>query len=204
MTIDDFPIPDWITEQDIILLAIVFAALLILLLNARKIRHNWLEWRTRRCLNRIGIQQRRNVVCSDGMDGEYVLDRLIMLPTSILLISFKPFSGNIFCAERISEWTQVIAQKSYKFENPLFELENQLTALRLEIPGVPIRGLLFFDHNAAFPKGHPDSVIHPGNIPTEYLRQNCAEADAGIVEAWRILLKLPVGNSSDRQLRLKT
>jgi hypothetical protein len=127
-----------------------------------------------------------------------------MLPKAILLITFKPYSGNIYCSERITEWTQVIAQKSYKFENPLFELENQLRALRSQMPKILFRGLLFFDHNAHFPKGHPNSILHPGSIPEEYLRDNCAEPDQVILDVWENLLTLPVEKKPNRQLRLKT
>jgi hypothetical protein len=204
MTSDNFPIQVWMTDQNLIVFSALFSIVLIVLINWKKIRRVWLEWRTRRCLDAIGIRQQRNVVCSDGLDGEYVLDRLVMLPKAILLITLKPYSGNIYCADRISEWTQVIAQKSYKFENPLFELENQLTALRNQVPNILFRGLLFFDHNAHFPKGHPDTILHPGNIPEEYLRENCAEPDQAILDAWEMLLALPVESASNRQLRLKT
>ena len=190
-------------DQNLILFSALFCIVLIVLLNWKKLRRAWLDWRTRRCLDAIGIKQQRNVVCSDGLDGEYVLDRLVMLPNAILLITFKPYSGNIYCAEHIAEWTQVIAQKSYKFENPLFELENQLTALRDQVANVPFLGLLYFDRHAQFPKGHPNAVLHAGNIPEEYLRNNCAKPDQAILEAWEALLTLPVESPSDRQLRLK-
>ena len=204
MTTDNLKLQEWTTDQNVGMFIILLGIILIALLNWKKIRRSWLEWRTRRCLDGIGIKQQRNVVCSDGLDGEYVLDRLVMLPKAILLITYKPYSGNIYCAERISDWTQVIAQKSYKFENPLFELENQLRALRSQMPKILFRGLLFFDHNAHFPKSHPDSILRPGNIPEEYLRENCAEPDQAIVEAWEIFNTLPVGKASRRQLPLKT
>lgn len=204
MTNDYLSLQEWTTDQNIIIFFILLGIISIAFLNRKKIRRSWLEWRTRRCLDGIGIKQQCNVVCSDGLDGEYVLDRLVMLPKAILLITFKPYSGNIYCAERITDWTQVIAQKSYKFENPLFELENQLTALRSQMPKILFRGLLFFDHNAHFPKGHPDSIIHPGNIPEEYLRENCAAPDQEIIEAWETLNTFLVEKTSSRQLRLKT
>ena len=204
MTSDNLSIQNWMTDQNIIMFLILLSIVLIVLFNWKKTRRTWLEWRTRRCLDGIGIKQQRNVVCSDGLDGEYVLDRLVMLPKAILLITFKPYSGNIYCSERISDWTQVIAQKSYKFENPLFELENQLTALRSQMPKILFRGLLFFDHNAHFPKGHPDSILQPGSIPEEYLRDNCAEPDQIIVDAWEMFNTMPAERTSSRQLRLKT
>jgi len=204
MNSDIFPIQKWMTDQNLIIFSVLFCLVLIVLLNSKKIHHAWFEWRTRHCLDAIGIKQLRNVVCSDGLDGEYVLDRLVMLPKAILLITFKPYSGNIFCAEHIAEWTQVIAQKSYKFENPLFELENQLTALRAQVPNVNFKGLLFFDHNAHFPKGCPDTILHAGNIPERYLRENCPEPDQAILDAWQKLNRLTVETASNSHLRVKT
>ncbi|MCP4488898.1 MAG: NERD domain-containing protein [Gammaproteobacteria bacterium] len=204
MNSDNFPIQEWITSQNLLILSALFVGVSIILLNRKSARILWLEWRTRRCLNQIGIKQRSNVLCCDGIDGEFILDRLVMLPNAILLINFKRYSGNIYCSDRIAEWTQVVEQKSFKFENPLFDLENQLTAIRTQIPDVSIKGYLFFDHTAQFPKGHPETVLHPDNIPSEYLRINCTEPKPAIVSAWESLIELPSNNGSNRPQRLKT
>jgi len=165
--------------------------IMILIINWRKLRHHWLEWSTRRCLNRIGIKQMKNFVCFDGLDGSFKIDRLVMLHDSILLIAFKPYSGNIYCADSIPEWTQVVGQKSFKFINPLFDLENQVTAIKNIIPDVLVRGVLFFDHSARFPKRHPDQVLNPDNIPEHFIRSLCPEPNSEIRKSWEILLKLP-------------
>jgi hypothetical protein len=166
----------------------VMALIIILIINWRRIRHQWLEWRTRRCLNQIGIKQIKNVVCSDGLDGNFKIDRLVMLHDSILLIAFKPYSGNIYCADSIPEWTQVVGQKSFKFSNPLFELENQVTAIQGIVQNVSVRGVLFFDHSAKFPKGHPDKVLNPDNIPEYMMRVKCPEPSNDILQCWQELL----------------
>jgi hypothetical protein len=168
----------------------LLALSIILITNWRKLRHQWLEWNTRRCLNAIGIKQMKDIVCSDGLDGKFKIDRLVMLHDSILLIAFKPYSGNIYCADGIPEWTQVVGQKSYKFNNPLFDLENQVTTIQGIVPNEPVRGALFFDHSAKFPKGHPQKVLNPGNIPEYYLRSTCPEPRGEILQSWETLLKL--------------
>lgn len=169
----------------------VLAIIFILIINWRKLRTQWLEWRTRRCLDQIGIKQMKNVVCTDGLDGKFRIDRLVMLHNSMLLIAFKPYSGYIYCADSIPEWTQIIGQKSYKFTNPLFELENQVTAIQGIVPNVPVRGVLFFDHSAEFPKGHPDKVLNPANIPENFMRKKSPAPQAEILQSWQVLLKLP-------------
>ena len=169
----------------------VLAIIFILIINWRKLRIQWLEWRTRRRLNQIGIKHIKNVVCADGLEGNFRIDRLVMLHNSILLIAFKPYSGNIYCAENIPEWTQVIDQKSYKFSNPLYDLENQVIAIQSMVPNVSVHGMLFFDHSAEFPRGHPETVMHPANIPEYFQRSNHPEPQAEILQSWETLLKLP-------------
>jgi hypothetical protein len=183
----------FVLPVSILVLLIIF----ILIINWRNLRSQWFEWRTRRCLNQIGIKQLKNVICADGLDGNFKIDRLVMLHNSILLIAFKPYSGNIYCAEGIPEWTQLIDQKSYKFSNPLYELENQVVAIQNLVPKVTVRGMLFFDHSATFPRGHPDTVMQPGNIPEFFLRSDCPEPQLDIMQSWKTLLELPpAGNQS--------
>ena len=191
-------------ESDIVAYAIVLALAVILWINHKRIGILFREWRIQRNLKKIGAEQIRNLVCPDGLDGYFKLDRLALTRDAILLISYKAYGGNIYCAENISEWTQVIEQKSYKFENPLFDLENQLTALRLIMGNVPLRGYLYFNHSAEFPKGHPDSVIHPGNIPESILHQNCTSPRADIQAAWEQLKLLQQEASSGPAARVKT
>ena len=192
-------------QSGTVALVIIAAALiLILLLNRTRLQLRWREWRLQRCLNRIGSEQIRDLVCEDGLDGFYSIDRLALIGDAILLISYKPYVGNIYCAERISEWTQVIGRKSFKFENPLFELENQVTALKAITGNVPLRGYLFFNQSAVFPKGHPDSVLQADSIPPSFQRDQTTDAGAELRAAWE-RLKLLRGNSrSGDELGVKT
>lgn len=192
-------------KSEIIVIAIIaVAVMLILIINRRRIAIGLREWRTRRCLNRIGGAQIRNLVCADGLDGFYTIDRLALTRDAILLITYKPYGGNIYCAERISEWTQVIGQKSFKFENPLFELENQLTALRLLVGNAPLRGYLCFSNNALFPKGRPDSVLNPVTIPETLLTEDCESVKAEVQAAWDLLVMHQKEASLTRHVSVKT
>lgn len=187
-----------------VLVALLVLLLLVCLAKRRQLLAMFREWRLQHSLKQIGCEQIRNLTCPDGLDGFYTIDRLALLSNQILLISYKPYSGNIYCAERISEWTQMVGKQSFKFENPLFELENQLTALKLLAGIGDIRGYLFFNHSAEFPKGHPDSVMHPGNIPDGYLRENCGEVRSDIRAAWDLLGQYQPESSSSSAERVKT
>lgn len=183
----------------------VLAITVIAIINAKKLRLVVMSWRKRRLLNAIGIKQKHNLIYSDELDGSFKVDRLILLKDSILLISLKQYAGNIYCAEKISEWTQVVDKKSFKFHNPLFELENQITALQTIIPGITIKGALFFDHTAKFPKGHPSSVLHQGNIPEYFLsRSEVVDVAYPVLKAWETLVELSQSEESNDQLRVNT
>lgn len=169
------------------LLISAFAILLVVIALRKRLLLRLREWRIQRRLNQIGCEQIRNLVCPDGLDGYYRIDRLALVQDAILLIAYKPFGGNIYCAQHISEWTQVVGQKSFKFENPLFELENQLTSLKLLTGGVPLHAFLAFNRSAEFPKGHPDAILLPDNIPDRYLGTNCNPVNPQIQAAWDLL-----------------
>lgn len=183
---------------------IAIAILLILLINRHRVQTAYREWRMQRCLDRIGIEQIRDLVCADGLDGYYRIDRLALTPDAILLVAYKPYVGNIYCAERIAEWTQVIGRKSFKFVNPLFELENQITALTLALGSIPLRGCLLFSQSAVFPKGHPDSVLQPETIPPQYRRDPGKPINEQVQAAWEHLKWQQANNSENGQLGVKT
>ena len=192
-------------QSDVVAISIVAVALaLILFLNRKRLLVGLREWRIQRCLARIGCEQIRDLVCDDGLEGQYVIDRLALTPRAILVISYKPFVGNIYCAERISEWTQVIGRKSFKFENPLFELENQLTALRLLVGNAPLEAYLFFNNSAEFPKGHPQAVLNPDIIPDEFMSRDCGQLAPEVRAAWDLLKMHHQGAAQNSGIGVKT
>lgn len=192
-------------ESDMLVAVIVaLSLLLVLFLNRKRLLVGLREWRIQRCLGRIGSEQIRGLVCDDGLDGHYNIDRLALTPSAILLINYRPYVGNIYCAESIAEWTQVIGQKSFKFENPLFEIENQLTSLKLLIGDIPVRGYLFFNRSAEFPKGHPDSVLTPDTIPDDFLATGSETVPAEFLAAWDLLKAHQKGATENGRVGVKT
>ncbi len=200
------PYIDWLMnlEPDLAIAGLAaLAALLLVAFNRRRLAGGWREWRIRRLLDHIGHEQIRNLRCPDGLDGYHEIERLALASDSILVIAYKRFSGNIYCAEQIDEWTQMIGQKSFKFANPLYELEYQLTSLRLQTGCERIEGFIFFDASAAFPKGHPENVWHPGNIPPSLMREHCPPPSAEIGLAWDHLKALHQTGSKGAEIGVK-
>ena len=94
------------------------------------------------------------------------------------------------------EWTQLLAGKSYRFKNPLIDLDYQVKAVSAGIPGVAVNGFLFFDHHAEFPKGHPQRVIRLESIPDNLKRKQQEKVQPAVESAWKQLAAM---HSSSKQ-----
>jgi hypothetical protein len=205
MNYDTFKELTWLYSSLLPLVITLLAIIIIAFINTSRLRLAVMSWRKHRLLNSIGIQQKRNLIYSDNLDGSFKVDLLILLKDSILLISLKQYDGNIYCSEKIAEWTQVIDKKSYKFHNPLFQLENQITALQMIVPGIPIKGALFFDHAATVPKGQPSNVLQQGNIPEDFLIPfELADAAYPVLKAWETLVELSLPAEINDRFQVKT
>ncbi len=175
-------------NQYALLSALILATLaFVVVLNRRVIRQLWLNIKTRFCLNRLGLKHISNFRCADGLGDYFIIDRLLMRPNGISVIVFKQYPGIIFCADNIDEWSQILEGKSYKFKNPLIDLECQINAVSACIPGVPVNGYLFFDHQAFFPKGHPERVIQLNTIPQSLKRDKRVSTENSVESAWEKL-----------------
>lgn len=143
--------------------------------------------KSRRCLNRLGYQQRRDFFYPDGMGGKLKIDRLVQGQHGISVVLYMPYEGNIFCADNIDEWTQMTGGKSYSFENPLNHLDITVNTVSEAVP-VPVDGYLFFGHRAGFPKGRPHRVISQGRLPEALTPPAKSKPDAAVIDAWIELL----------------
>ncbi len=169
---------------------VVLAFVVAIFLSRKKIKRGWLNIKTGYRLKHLGFKQVANFRCPDGMDHHFVIDRLILCRDGITLLMYKKFPGKIYCAEEIDDWTQMLEQQSYRFKNPLYDLDQQVKTVSACVPGVPVNGLLFFDHLAEFPKGHPDSVIYLKNIPEGLKPAKGEEVDGPVISAWENLLQM--------------
>ena len=102
----------------------VFIFIIGLFLQISWIKEYIREWKLNRLLKNIGTKSLHNVSILDGMDGKIFIEHLILTSNFILLLGVKRFRGLIFAADKINLWTQVVGNKSYKFENPLHQIEK--------------------------------------------------------------------------------
>ncbi len=183
-----------LTDHYVLPVALVLLALAIIIyLNRREFKHNWLNLKTRSSLKRLGLKQISNLQCPDGLGHYFTIDRLILRHDGITLLIYKRYPGKIFCADQIDDWTQMLGNKSYHFKNPLYDLDYQVKAVSACVPKVPVNGFLFFDHLTEFPKGHPDRIIHLKKIPDELKRSKHHEVQTLVMAAWKKLLLMKKG-----------
>jgi len=180
-------------EHYVLPLGLLILVLVFVVVKRKSLVHDWLNLKTRRRLKRLGYAQISKLQCPDGLGHHFVIDRLILRHDGITVLMFKKYPGKIFCADDIDDWTQMIGHKSYRFINPLYDLECQIKSVSECIPEVPVNGYLFFDRQATFPKGHPDRVIHLNNIPESLERNKQHKVNALVRSAWEKLKQMPRG-----------
>ena len=178
-------------DQYALLIALFLVVLAIAIyLGRSNLKQAWRNIKTRDRLNRLGLKQISNFQCPDGLGHYFNIDRLVMRHDGISLLVFKQYAGSIFCADNIDEWTQLLAGKSYRFKNPLAELDFQVKAVSAFIPDVPVDGFLLFGRQTEFPKGHPDRVIRIDKIPDALKRNDQHQVQTSVESAWKKLSTL--------------
>lgn len=100
----------------------------------------------------------KKIIIPDGIGGILEVEHLILLEQGFLLIQTYPMAGNLFGADNIDQWSQIVAGKSFKFSNPLRHMCTSRQALQALAPKTPIFSRVIFTDGAIFPKGKPDDV----------------------------------------------
>ncbi len=176
----------------VIVVAIVAILLLLIVVLSKPLRNLLDRFRVGRAIKRLGTASMSNVVLSDGMEGHVFIEHLVLTPNKVLVVSVRRYSGAIFAAENMDMWAQVTDGGSYKFPNPLHEIETAMAALKSHVPDTAISGIILFGRDSTFPKGKPDGVMHI----TEITKFPKPSRDAGVSESVR--------KAWDRLLELKT
>ena len=165
-----------------------------LLLQSFWIKECICEWQLNHLLKNISSKSLHNITIPDGIDDNVFIEHLILLPKRILLLGVKKYRGLIFAADKIDLWTQVIGNKSYKFENPIRQLESDALALNTKIENTKIEEKVLFINGSEFPKGKPDNVVTVADV--KEWRKNFSEED--ISEAlradWEQLVDISASN----------
>ena len=108
-----------------------------------------------RILHSLKRDEVKEIIIPDGIGGLLGIEHLILLEQGLLILETYPISGNLFGAEQIDNWTQIINGRSFKFTNPLHRIHTARQALKLLAPNVPIFCRVVFNADSHFPKGKP-------------------------------------------------
>ncbi|MFT7414512.1 MAG: hypothetical protein ACI9FO_001171 [Methylophagaceae bacterium] len=104
------------------------------------------------------VDEIKAIIVPDGIGGLLEIEHLILMEHGLLLVETYPMSGNMFGAETIDKWTQLINGRSYKFANPLRHIRTSRQALMVLAPNIPIFCRVIFNADSIFPKGKPEEV----------------------------------------------
>ena len=164
---------------------------------------NWLKEKYMfRCIRRLGVAAIRNIVLPDGMDGRVLIENIVLTSEGIFILPIKRYCGIIFAADNIETWTQVVGKRSYKFPNPLPELDAYVMAVRNLLPTVKIEGHILVTSDADFPKGKPERVL-PVSKVVELLEVDNGEVPVQLKEAWNQLKAAGLNFNEEEKRALK-
>jgi len=151
-----------------------------------KIKLKLAEYKNSRILKKLGKYQLKNVAIKISLDETIYIDNLILIPKGIFVLNIMKYSGIIFAGENVEQWTQLLNKKSYKFPNPLRDLEVCESALRSVVEDCNVVGYIAFESNCKFPKGKPDkiSLLHEMQNELEFLK---GDISLDLKEKWNAL-----------------
>lgn len=158
------------------------------------------EWKLNNLLKNTGVKSLHNISIADGIDEKIFVEHLILTSNNILLLGVKKFRGLIFAAEKIDLWTQVVGNKSYKFENPLHQLENDISILNSKLENTKISGKVLFVNGSEFPKGKPGDVISISDIQAWPRISTNLDISKELLDDWDHLTELAASNDLEKEV----
>ncbi|HEB57023.1 MAG TPA: NERD domain-containing protein [Gammaproteobacteria bacterium] len=166
------------------LLGLLLLAAIVSMFFFNKIKRAYVDWYLVHTVKQLGHDIMRNVVLPDGMDGTVCIDNIVLMPDRILLVSVGRYQGAVFASENIDVWTQVVGKRSYKFNNPLLKLEQDIAAVRTHEPKIRVDGILVFSADVNFPKGKPDNVISVTEAKRRFANVGDKNINPEYLDAW--------------------
>ncbi len=107
----------------------------------------------------VSLAHMQDVIVSDGNDGWFHLDFVLLTRRGIVVLDLRDVAGMIFGGEQMTEWTVMQKQRRFTFPNPLNTLYDRMAVVRsLAGEDVPVDGRVVFSARGQFPKGQPPSV----------------------------------------------
>jgi hypothetical protein len=153
----------------------VLAAIAVLLIVGggiyfwRQLQKNRHQRHITNVLESLGVKYLKDVVLPDGLDGLAFIDYLLLVPDGVVVLDVNHIEGHLFGGDRVDQWSQVVNNKTYKFENPLYNNQKKCQAVSWNVEQIlghsdaqqhnwRSHGWITFSNAGNFPKGIPDQV----------------------------------------------
>ncbi|MBL1293215.1 MAG: NERD domain-containing protein [Thiotrichales bacterium] len=140
---------------------------------------------------RISNDSMHEVFVPDGVGGDIYIDHLLLMPDQIVVFNEKPYSGKIFGDANVDQWTQSVRQRSFRFVNPLVELQSQIMAINALVGERCANGYLVFSDDSEFPWGQPESVCLRKEL-ADVFTHNQHTVHSSVDGAWAKLKQLGI------------
>ncbi len=175
----------------LLILVLLLLALLILLPGLLDV------WRVSKRLGifkRIADDTMHDIFVPDGLGGDVYITHLLLMPDQIAIFNEKPFSGKIFGDVNVDQWTQTVRQRSFRFANPLVELQSQTVAINALLGQRCAKGYLVFSDDSEFPWGRPENVYLRNELTKVFAPRNQHQIQDVVGQAWSQLQQLGVAS----------
>jgi len=133
-----------------------------------------------------------NHVTLPTKDGSTQIDHILVSRYGVFVIETKNYKGWIFASENARQWTQVLYNTKFRFQNPLRQNYKHLCVVRELLDFLPpenINPAVVFTGDASFKKGIPDGVFTLSDFldyvtsrPTEVMSLNRVQFCVGRLE----------------------
>jgi hypothetical protein len=128
--------------------------------------------------------------------GTTQIDHILVSRFGVFVIETKDYKGWIFANASHANWTQVIFKQKFKFQNPVFQNQVHVRAVRELLDFLPpdaVKSVVVFTGEAEFKTRFPEGVFtlkgalnHIGQYDAEVLSQNRLQFCVGRLETARL------------------
>ena len=178
-----------ISVDEIVLYVSVFvgAAILLTALFYKRIKLWFAEYKLNHTIKKLGHDSLRDVVLECDVDGSVFIENIILTPDGIFVMALGHYKGVVFAAENIDLWTQIIGNRSYKFQNPLTKIEHESAAIQAHIPKQKIKNFVIYGAGVSFPKGKPENLYSIIQAKEKFGRHEEAQIAPDLLSAWEVI-----------------
>jgi hypothetical protein len=110
-------------------------------------------------------------------DGTTQVDHILVSRFGVFVLEAKDYKGWIFGQAEQANWTQVLFEQRFQFQNPIHQNARHLRAVRQLLDFIPsdaVRSIVVFTGDAEFKTVMPESVVQISGL-VDHVRGRAAE-----------------------------